>query len=541
MAIAGQPPTTWHVDDDCVAPGSGTEADPFCQIQDCIDGALNGDECVVAPGTYFENINMLGKAVTLRSSDGPEVTTIDADDSGTVVTCISGEGPETAIDGFTITGGSAQNGGGMRNEVSRPTVTNCILTSNTATSKGGGMYNLVSSPTVTNCILAGNTASFVGGGMYNALGSPRLTDCIFSENTASAGGGMWNLSSSTKITNCTFTHNTTTNPFEGGGGMFNQSSSPSVMHCSFIANGGAHGGAMRNRGRTHATVTNCIFERNTAFAGGGAIHSQGLGTNPIFINCVFNSNEAASGGAIMNTGNAAPTVSNCTFSGNVANIGGAVFNENSSPTLVNCILWGDSAQEIFDDFESAATVIYSDVQGGWSGEGNIDADPLFVDADGPDDIPGNEDDNLRLQPGSPCIDAADNAAVPADWLDLDGDGDTNELIPVDLDGNPRFVDDPNTDDTGFGDPPIVDMGPYELQDPCADDDGDGRVTICHVPPGNQDNAHTITVSVNAVPAHLAHGDYCGPCEGGLSADLEAGRGENKANSARTPRSRQVGN
>ena len=54
------------------------------------------------------------------------------------------------------------------------------------------------------------------------------------------------------------------------------------------------------------------------------------------------------------------------------------------------------------------------------------------------------------------------------------------------------------------------------------DDGDGRVTICHIPPGNPDNAHTITVSAKAVPAHLAHGDYSGPCEGGLSADLEAG-------------------
>ncbi|MCH8880031.1 MAG: hypothetical protein IID34_09125 [Planctomycetes bacterium] len=59
-------------------------------------------------------------------------------------------------------------------------------------------------------------------------------------------------------------------------------------------------------------------------------------------------------------------------------------------------------------------------------------------------------------------------------------------------------------------------------DPCADEDGDGRVAICHVPPGNPNNAHTITVNEDAVPAHLAHGDYCGPCEGGLSADIEAG-------------------
>ncbi len=84
---------------------------------------------------------------------------------------------------------------------------------------------------------------------------------------------------------------------------------------------------------------------------------------------------------------------------------------------------------------------YSDVQGGWTGTGNIDADPLFVDPAGGD---------LRLGPGSPCIDAADNTAVP-------------KGVTTDLDGNPRFVDDPDTIDSGNGDPPIVDMGAYEFQ------------------------------------------------------------------------------
>jgi len=71
--------------------------------------------------------------------------------------------------------------------------------------------------------------------------------------------------------------------------------------------------------------------------------------------------------------------------------------------------------------------------------------------------------DYHLTGGSPCIDAADNDAVPPDTLDLDGDGDTTEPIPFDLDGNPRFVDDPATPDTGNGEPPIVDMGAYEFQ------------------------------------------------------------------------------
>ncbi len=93
-------------DDNCPGPGSGMEGDPYCSIQTAIDAAVVTDEIVVAPGTYFETINFLGKAITLRSSDGPEVTTIDAEGMGTVVTCESGEVQDTVLDGFTVTGGT---------------------------------------------------------------------------------------------------------------------------------------------------------------------------------------------------------------------------------------------------------------------------------------------------------------------------------------------------------------------------------------------------------------------------------------------------
>ena len=125
---------------------------------------------------------------------------------------------------------------------------------------------------------------------------------------------------------------------------------------------------------------------------------------------------------------------------------------NAGLVVANCVLWGDSPDQIFTESETL-TVTFSDVQGGWPGTGNIDADPLFVDPD---------NGNFRLSPGSPSIDAGDNTAVPLE-------------ITTDLDGNPRFVDDPDTPDTGNGDPPIVDMGAYELQvddDDDSDDDDD---------------------------------------------------------------------
>ena len=73
---------------------------------------METDEIVVAPGTYFEfNINFLGKAITLRSSDGPDVTTIDGTGNFHVVQCVSGEGSETVLEGFTVTGDGAFFGG----------------------------------------------------------------------------------------------------------------------------------------------------------------------------------------------------------------------------------------------------------------------------------------------------------------------------------------------------------------------------------------------------------------------------------------------
>ncbi|NIP86844.1 MAG: hypothetical protein GTO03_15275, partial [Planctomycetales bacterium] len=91
---------------------------------------------------------------------------------------------------------------------------------------------------------------------------------------------------------------------------------------------------------------------------------------------------------------------------------------------------------------------------GTDGGGNLDADPQFTDA---------ALGNLRLQLTSPAIDAGDNSALPADSVDLDGDGDTFEATPFDLDSNPRRVDIPDVPDIGIGPPPIVDLGAYEVQ------------------------------------------------------------------------------
>jgi hypothetical protein len=93
----------------------------------------------------------------------------------------------------------------------------------------------------------------------------------------------------------------------------------------------------------------------------------------------------------------------------------------------------------------------------------------LADPDGLDNLAGTDDDNVRIRPGSPCIDAGDNTMLPPDFTDLDADGDTAEPTPLDATGYPRFEDNPTTVDTGVGPSPIVDIGAFEFVLPCPAD------------------------------------------------------------------------
>jgi len=139
------------------------------------------------------------------------------------------------------------------------------------------------------------------------------------------------------------------------------------------------------------------------------------------------------GGGIIASG---VTIRGCTFVANtVEGNGGGVYADNTS--VANSIFWNNSGDQIY----GTATVTWCDVQDGFAGEGNIDADPRFID-------PANGD--YRLGDGSPCIDAGNNALVPPE-------------SEFDLDGNPRFVNDLGMPDMGEGTASIVDMGCYEFQ------------------------------------------------------------------------------
>ena len=461
--------------------------DHFPSIQAAIDAAADGDEILVAPGIYFEKIDFIGKAITLKSTHGPEQTTIDAtglDDSA--VKCTSGETPNTILQGFTITGGTGTF-------ILNP---NAPLASPDPSPVGGGMLNRSSSPTINHCMFIENTAE-IGSGMFNMDNAdPLITNCTFAENTDGGGIFSW-IDSDPTIANCTFQNNigrgliyqegssamVTDSKFIGniGGGFGAGADNVLVSNCRFVENSAEVGGAISSGGGK-TIITNCVFEGNTAEMGGAVSNRVG---DILIVECTFKSNDSQFfGGAIavwspsagilpqavianslfaQNTANlgggiytfaAQLMVTNCTFVRNSGNQYGAMVLSLSLANVSNCIIWENGNEPIWSYPDS---VTFCNVQGGYPGTGNINADPLFLDPDNGD---------FRLAPGSPCIDAGDNDTVPID-------------ITSDLAGNPRFIDNiitPDTGNPGSAGPPIVDMGAHEAPATVpADIDLDGDV------------------------------------------------------------------
>ncbi len=167
-------------------------------IQASIAASADGDEIIVAPGTYHEAIQFLGKEVTLRSALGPEVTRIDATGLGlSAVRFVNSEGPAAVLDGFTITGGTG-------------------TPESPETTSGGGALIGFSSPTITNCTFTLNSATF-GAGLSASYSEATLIDCRFVANTGNLAGGARTLEGAVEFRGCAFIGNTAT---AVGGGLF---------------------------------------------------------------------------------------------------------------------------------------------------------------------------------------------------------------------------------------------------------------------------------------------------------------------------------
>lgn len=235
-------------------------------------------------------------------------------------------------------------------------------------------------------------------------------------------------------------------------GMLVRDADPFIVACTFMRNRGGQGGALRFKSSNlllmEPFVTNCSFRGNDA-SSGGAVSAVGTMQGPfgnppaqlsapLFVNCVFSGNTANEGGGIFAGGDSRVTLANCTLNSNTGSgafvstggIGGA-----GTLFVTNSILWNNVPSQI----DGPATVNFSDVQGGFDGDGNISGDPRFEDEFGSDGILGTADDDVRLDLVlSPANDAGTNTHVPPDRADLDGDGDVVERTPFDVAFAARF-------------------------------------------------------------------------------------------------------
>ena len=211
----------------------GGTCGPKATIMAGIGAAQPGDTVVVADGTYAGSgnveINYSGKAVTLRSANGPDNCVIDCEDDGRGVAFGSGATPEFVLEGFTIVRGFVDgDGAGIRCRAgAQPTITNCRITDCTADG-GGAIYCENSSPTISNCLIAWSVADH-GAGIYCYNSSPTISHCTVTQNHADYGAGIHCADqSSPTISNSTISLNVASST---GGAFHCVHSSPLIINC----------------------------------------------------------------------------------------------------------------------------------------------------------------------------------------------------------------------------------------------------------------------------------------------------------------------
>ena len=251
-----------------------------------------------------------------------------------------------------------------------------------------------------------------------------------------------------------------------GGAIYALESSPTIRECVFQGNAAGTSGGGLYFSDSPSLISHSILRGNSAVSG-GAVYLR-TGSALTLRNCELTANIAEGSGGAVFVQSSDVSVLNSTLSGNLAAAGGAIYSSLSTSDLRGTILWGNQADdgaEIRLFAASTATVNYSDVAGGeaaasvdgtssliW-GQGNLDADPVFADADAGD---------YHVTLGSPAIDAGDPAFEPdIDETDLDGDDrvsndridmgsdefDQNAEPPCDGDANSDGIVDPL--DLGF--------------------------------------------------------------------------------------------
>jgi len=341
-------------------------------IQAAINAANLDDIVIVQPGTYYENIDFCGKAITVRGAQGPWLTIINGRRNGTsVVTFHSAEGPNSKLESFTITNGLAPVGGGINCDDGSPTIRYCRIVGNRTVDgpegvwpdpggkggNGGGIHASTNSlPAILECIVVDNFTGAGGdgspdgsgggnggrgGGIYCFMAS--ITDCLIFDNVTGDGGGSTCPDAGgdgghgggvychdATFSGCIITGNDTG---DGGGDL--------IGDCNEGGQGGDGGGIYC---QSSSSIEECTISRNTTGGGGYSEWAGGNGGKGggIFLNsstttitdCLISRNTTGAGKYSMDAGGwggdggglcafgATPIVVSCVFSHNTTGKGG---------------------------------------------------------------------------------------------------------------------------------------------------------------------------------------------------------------------------
>lgn len=409
-------------------------------IQTVINGAGSGDTILLLTGTYNEQIDFQGKAITIQGA-GRTLTFIDGNGVlGPMVSFVGNETRASVLRDLTVTRGvNSIEGGGVRVVDASPTLVNCTVSDCHSSTQGGGVYVTNGGPRLQNCLLTGNGApsgagmhvhepftsapaleaidtrfidnssSSNGGGLairgsQTSSGSPWFDRCEFAGNDAALGGGVYVYGIVTpSFERCVLDDNTALNT--GGGAYWRACAAPSFVDCAFERNAATDGGAIGYLLTGSSVVKHCTLSQNSATLRGGGIFGtqepSECEADPAFRNCLVVENTAdVGGGAYFNVTN--PLLTFCTFSKNLATSSvGGIFAENAgspgtctSIEVRNSILWGNTglaagsalpwSKELWAE-PCAAVVKSSDIEGSsispsstWIASNLLDSLPHFV-------------------------------------------------------------------------------------------------------------------------------------------------------------------
>ena len=344
----------------CDGSGSTTRRVPqqYASISAAIAASYDGDVVEVGPGTYAEGLNFGGRDITVRSTAGAATTIVDPV-SGRCLTATGQKGIGARLEGFTLRGGSANQGGGVYVSASSPVLVNCVITGNESTSdEGGGMYVASGSPKLVGCTVSQNVTSLRGGGIYLQAGSLTLENCVISGNevtypyayNAAVGAGLYASSGATvsitggairgnrggesgagiyggtlSITGCAIESNVLTiaNSPGGGGGISNATVTMTGGSVSLNDSTG-RGGALSS---VTGQISNCVLSGNSSVGDGGAVWSNGTLS---LTGCTVEQNDAGGYGGTWYVNSGTAALQTCQVKNNTAVTVGGVWVQSGS-------------------------------------------------------------------------------------------------------------------------------------------------------------------------------------------------------------------